>query len=134
GAQCYNRGIGSRKGRGTLPLDQTREAGVGTGAISGASWILHSPGIDLHTHGGEVVVGQQGDTKRAIGVYGSTIKYRLPDGGGGKGARGLLRRFRRSSRSPLRARTTGSDWPRKRRRNANHALVLRLNGRSDLQS
>ena len=31
------------------------------------------PGFRMGVHGGEVVVSEQGDTKRAIGVYGSTI-------------------------------------------------------------
>jgi len=31
------------------------------------------PSFRIGVHGGEVVVSEQGDTKRAIGVYGSTI-------------------------------------------------------------
>src|SRR5262249_7051064 len=31
------------------------------------------PSFRVGVHGGEVVVSEQGDTKRAIGVYGSTI-------------------------------------------------------------
>jgi adenylate cyclase len=31
------------------------------------------PSFRMGVHGGEVVVSEQGDTKRAIGIYGSTI-------------------------------------------------------------
>ena len=44
------------------------------------------PRFRVGVHGGEVVVSEQGDTKRAIGVYGSTIN--------------IAARMRRSSQSP----------------------------------